>query len=194
MQRAFTTMEIIVVIAVIAILAGILTPVVLHHAEEARRDACRLELGRLRDAVLSYARQYGFRPATPGAPTQEEINRGTFPATAAADGDYNSIFSDDLIIETDADNLWDPVRREGWNGPYIDPGSQISVDADGDGLIETDYAFKIDPWDRYYYYTNFIVDEPGGQRRAVVIASGGPDRSLTTGDDLLQTVYYGELF
>lgn len=189
LHRGFTIIETIVVIAAIAILAGILTPTVLHQVKEAKRKACAAQMDNLRTAIINYARDYGFRPVDEGHPTPEEIAVGAFPRTQPAGGNYTSVLSDDLAV-IDDQYPWDPVTQEGWNGPYIDPGPSITIDADGNGSYETIYAFRADPWGRYFLYVNYVE----GDTRSVILLSSGPDLTLLTDDDLYLPVYAGPLF
>jgi prepilin-type N-terminal cleavage/methylation domain-containing protein len=63
-QNGFTLMELLVVIAVMAILAAILFPVIAHAREKARQSACLSNLKQIGLAILMYADDYdGRHPA-----------------------------------------------------------------------------------------------------------------------------------
>jgi prepilin-type N-terminal cleavage/methylation domain-containing protein len=60
-RRAFTLIELLIVIAIIAILAAILFPVFAQSREAARRSSCRANLHQIAMAVQMYARDHDGR-------------------------------------------------------------------------------------------------------------------------------------
>jgi prepilin-type N-terminal cleavage/methylation domain-containing protein/prepilin-type processing-associated H-X9-DG protein len=68
-RRAFTLIEILVVIGIIAILAGILVPVLARARSSARSTACKSNLSQIAKAVQMYAgehaSQYPFMASRP---------------------------------------------------------------------------------------------------------------------------------
>ena len=59
----FTLVEMLVVIAVIAVLAGLLLPVLSRVRAEGRSTACKSNLSQLHKAVLMYAGEHARYPA-----------------------------------------------------------------------------------------------------------------------------------
>jgi prepilin-type N-terminal cleavage/methylation domain-containing protein len=193
--RGFTAIEIMVVIAAVAILAGILVPIVSNTLERSKIDAARAELSTLEQAILAYARDVGFRP---GNPPDAGVALGAFPRADTGGGAFTSILSDDLVTRNPNDPPWDPSRQEGWNGPYVERGETVTVDADNDGDLEDVSRWRIDPWNHYYIYTN---TDPGGQpvdendtTRWVIVLSAGPDGVPFTSDDIERIVYSGPIY
>lgn len=68
-RRAFTLVELLVVVAIIAVLAALLLPTLASAKERARRAACMSNLRQIGLAIQSYAYDYGGRiPYGPKAP------------------------------------------------------------------------------------------------------------------------------
>ena len=64
-RRAFTLIELLTVIAVIGILAGMLLPALNHAREKGRRLACMANLHQIGIAMLAYASDYQNHTVTP---------------------------------------------------------------------------------------------------------------------------------
>lgn len=70
MQRAFTLVEILIVVIVLGILASLVVPSMINAAEDAAETATYTELGKLRRAVDAYrARENSLPDVTAGAGT-----------------------------------------------------------------------------------------------------------------------------
>ncbi len=194
-HKGFTIIEVVVVTALIGLLAAIIIPVLHNQLTIARERVCRTKMDQIRQALLRYAQDVGFRPAAPGAPTSDEIALGAFPPAEAAAAPFSAILPE-LLVSKPADSEipdWDPAKEEGWNGPYIDPGLTLEIDADGDGVLDQTGEWRVDPWNRYFIYFNLVLSDPY-VRRLVGIYSVGPDRLYETADDLYVKVYEGEVF
>lgn len=61
-QRAFTLLELLIVIAIIAVLAGLLLPALSQAKEKARRVSCTSNLKQIVLAMHQYAMDYGAYP------------------------------------------------------------------------------------------------------------------------------------
>ncbi|MBX3356889.1 MAG: prepilin-type N-terminal cleavage/methylation domain-containing protein [Phycisphaeraceae bacterium] len=67
-RRAFTLIELIVVIVVLAILSGVAIPKYLDYSASAKASSCRATLGAARSAITNYIAQSGLNgAATPPA-------------------------------------------------------------------------------------------------------------------------------
>lgn len=64
MKRGFTLTELLVVLAIVALLAGLLLPVLARARAEARRTQCKSQLGQIAKAVNLYADEHGQRYPT----------------------------------------------------------------------------------------------------------------------------------
>ena len=63
-QNAFTLIEILVVVAILAILAAIVVPRIMDRPDEAKRVAAKADIGAIVQALKLYRLDNGFYPAT----------------------------------------------------------------------------------------------------------------------------------
>ena len=97
---AFTLVEMLVVIAIIAILAGILVPVVGRAKTKARIAAARVEMAGLETAIKSYKNDYNRWPLPKKPPTGKWGNMGgDFTYGAKASGFRNEVLMEILMAE-----------------------------------------------------------------------------------------------
>jgi prepilin-type N-terminal cleavage/methylation domain-containing protein/prepilin-type processing-associated H-X9-DG protein len=101
-RAGFTLVELLVVIAVIAILAGILGPQLAHARQKARRTACLFNL-----------RQLGYAHALYVQDWDEQLPPWRFPDPNARPGADRSLLWTDYLQSylRSTDLLWDPTVR-----------------------------------------------------------------------------------
>jgi prepilin-type N-terminal cleavage/methylation domain-containing protein len=169
--RGFTLVEMLVVIAIIATLAGILLPVVGNVKKKAKIAQAGTEVRSLAAAITAYQAQNGIFPCS--------------AADAAGGNDITYTNNSDIItILLDADagvnagHVRNPQKQVFLNGKMVSGTSQSG--------IGPDYNFR-DPWGRPYIitldlnYDNrcndlFYSPLPGnGIPTAVMVWSLGPD-------------------
>jgi len=63
-QRAFTLIEVLVVVAILGILAAIVVPRIMDRPDEAKRVAAKADVGALVQALKLYRLDNGFYPST----------------------------------------------------------------------------------------------------------------------------------
>jgi prepilin-type N-terminal cleavage/methylation domain-containing protein len=90
----FTLVEMLVVISIIAILAGILLPVIARAKTKTKIAQTRLEMGQIKNAISSYETEYGFLPGSQnalgtGTPDFTFGNMGAVTATSFVVSNYN---------------------------------------------------------------------------------------------------------
>jgi prepilin-type N-terminal cleavage/methylation domain-containing protein len=79
-RSGFTLVELLAVIMIIALLAGLLTPAVMRARNSARNAAIKAEIDMLHMAIMNYKNEYGSFPpavstATAGSPSAKHIQR-----------------------------------------------------------------------------------------------------------------------
>lgn len=153
---AFTLIELLIVIAIIAILAGLAFPAVQGALNSGRKAAARNEVVQIATAIKNYQLEYGrlppsegVIPALLGGESSDDNRRGiTFLEAQMAKG-------------TPPRNGLDPTREnylDSWGRAYI-----IELDEDYDNRINTD-----------------LGSGPQEYLTSVVVRSIGPDAN---GDD-----------
>jgi len=161
---AFTLAEIMIVIVLIAILAGFLLPAVLNSQRAARNAACRSEIHSLGMAIDAFYNDWGFYPRT---------DRAFDPATGKFDGDpYGDYGYAEALVQCLGNRFvkgaGDGTPAAGLSfrnlaagtfnvyvlgnapvnaGPYFEIGAGDVVDLDHDGFPEL-----ADPWGNPYIY------------------------------------------
>ncbi len=93
LPRAFTLMELLVVISIIAILMGLLFPAVNSIREQMRRAQARNDVGNIVAAVKQFQTDYGKYPRVAAAPAAGDVLVGDEDAKATID---NSALMDTL--------------------------------------------------------------------------------------------------
>jgi type II secretory pathway pseudopilin PulG len=148
------------VIAIIAVLAGILTPVVNGYLEQARISRATAETRLIADAIRYYHRDTGRYPVY-STPTDNTVD-GEFligPGTAPA-GVVGTTISLITYLTTNVAGYSTTAKMTsaGYRGPYLG-----SADAD--------------PWGRSYVATG---TELGANTNWAFVVSAGPDGEVTT--------------
>jgi len=195
-RAGFTLIEIVIAVAIVAIFAAALSPMVFRHLEDAKLSKAQSETRTVATAVLSYYKDTGAWPYTNTAgPAGNAVTRVTTSAviptgagasagTGAAQwgtngvtkllGDYlyyNNPDNDTGATGANADQAnsdWPTVGHGAWRGPYVDK-----------------YSFS-DPWgNAYVVNTNYA---PGGAyvgtvRHKVFVLSAGPNGTWETSWD-----------
>jgi type II secretory pathway pseudopilin PulG len=149
--RALTLLELLLVVAVLATVAGTLLVSSDGIEERAGQDVTRTDLVRLREAVLRFRKDTGFLPKQGPYGLLGEGPEGRVPIPVGADpAAYGAWFHspanlDQLhrnpLLGTAEPRAWDLDRRRGWNGPYLSRTRARTVLL-GDGLREDG---EIDP-------------------------------------------------
>lgn len=164
-RKGFTLVEIIVVAACIAILAAILTPMIINAIEDSKKSSAMADCKAIQTAMLMFKKDTGSYPYKGADFNCTTLNlaysfSGTMPTFA-----INGWTTDDPKIEMtflrDATGLVD-CKYNNWKGPYL---AQLSAD----------------PWgNKYVVNMNALDPNHPAYTNAVWVLSAGPNGVINT--------------
>ena len=168
-KEGFTLIEIIVVLAIISIIAAVLTPIAVRQIDESRLTAAQSDTKALATAIINFQIDTKVWPVYTTYPGSEnvyilETTEGDTP-TATGNGAWLTRNPRDTFTDQLLDNQTNP-QYSNWKGPYMG-------------------EFKDDPWGRKYYAGVGSLWDNGGwgagadPAQAWVISSG-PDGNIDT--------------
>ncbi|MBQ4481076.1 MAG: prepilin-type N-terminal cleavage/methylation domain-containing protein [Victivallales bacterium] len=145
MKRAFTLVELLATIAIIAILAGILLPVTNGAIKKAQAAKAKAEITTLVNAIRQYESQYGVLPMkSTAAELVASADYEKFIKMLQAEGDPATEWGDYKDCNKRKIKFLDVVNNtpgdypDPWDGKYA-----IYLDHDGNGKIGTDASASI---------------------------------------------------
>jgi len=170
-NRGFTLIEMAVVLAIIAVLAAILTPMVTNYLDQARVSRAMADTKTICDSINLFKRDLGYYPlfsslanakAALGTTTKYLTSTGTQPTVGNA-GWTSIVAASPQDIVTQLNTTWSDANpndknpgKVSYRGPYI-------------GALDTD------PWGNRYVVANLSSTTA----RAFVV-SAGPNGALDT--------------
>lgn len=155
----FTLIELVVVVAILAVLAGVLVPMVSNEVDGARSARATMDMKTVANAFLSY-----------------RAHTGVWPSNAS--GTVTSATSENL--SSFACLYANTYSKAGWNGPYLNAGYQSASGGSwtmaGSGA---DQGLQ-DPWGAafcaYWYPAGGAMGAGGG----LVLVCKGPNGAVDT--------------
>lgn len=158
-EAGFTLVEVIVIVAILAILAGILVPMIFSQIDEARIARAESDAKSISSALLTFRKDTGVWPNLSGAActaaTTLLYGTGTEPRSLAAAGfNLTSKIKFMDVLMRDSQECYD---TDMYKGPYL---PQVEAD----------------PWGNHYFLAanNFSNSNP------VFILSAGPNGTVDT--------------
>jgi len=160
-RGGFTLIEIVIVIAVIAILAGIATPSIVKNVRDSRIARAKSDTKEIAATIASFYKDVGRWPSTDGTNDLVYLASGIGDMPAAGTGvtgwtGNSDTFTDQLI---DNDPSYTTSGEFAWRGPY-----------------QTE--FGTDPWGRQLVCN--VGNLSAGSTTPVYVLSAGPDGILQT--------------
>lgn len=158
-QKGFTLIEVIVVAGIIAILAGILVPLIFKEIDESKITRASADVKSISSALIVFRKDTGQWPVTTTCtPTVAMLwGSGTTPTIGGAGWNTTDATMLSDYTTSDANNCWPSL----WKGPYI-------------GSITKD------PWGNRYVIN---ADAFLSTTAPIWIISAGPDGVLDTAVD-----------
>jgi general secretion pathway protein G len=138
-EKGFTLIEVIVVAGIIAILAGILVPLIFKEIDEARLSRAAADVRSIYAAMLVFKKDTANWPsmdATCADNVTLLVGKGSFPTNLAAMGyvtTTTSSYLDHLVADTNG-------CYNNWKGPYI---ADVTADPWGNAYLTNADGFKI---------------------------------------------------
>lgn len=152
-RQFFTLVELLLVIAIIAILAGIAIPVVGGMNKKGRETKARAEINAIVTAIKQYEADYGTLPFIPSSNPENDIFiTKTDPPAKTTGGGYDYAYDEVMAIlmnlppdgkdysDSAYKRLGNPKRKR-----YLDPPAKTVKTEEG----KNGYYF-LDPWGRRY--------------------------------------------
>src|SRR5947208_672010 len=175
-SRGFTLLELVVVLAVIAILAAILTPMINGYVDRARNSAAISDMKNIAAAVTQFDTDMKFWPIYTvdfagnsfGSNIFDQLSTtGGGDAAVGASLGWSSADLGDATKTGNVDSILNSnfytnfSNHPPYRGPYMQLGS--------------------DPWGTKYYVTSVNL-KPGSTKHAFVL-SAGPNQTIDTNRD-----------
>lgn len=177
--RAFTLIELLTVIAIIAILAAISIGIVKGVRERAGINRAKAELAILATALDAYKHQYGDYPQA-GKSTDSDVSVETTHATSS----LASVRLFNALVGKLGPTM---VDISGKGKSFVDLGALVlessdenDIPASTGGNVNNSF---VDPWgNRYLYYYKTVNSTDWPKSRGYILLSAGPDGMLTEPD------------
>ena len=189
-NRGWSLMELVVVLAIISILAAIITPMINSYVDRARINSARNDVRNMAAAIISFntdTRTWPIYKTSGDIPNGDAYNALVTDGdeAALAGGIANTWTSDTngdlraIVNENSLGLTTSGVRK--WNGGYM---NEVTTD----------------PWGTKYYF-NGVHLKPDSTSNATFILSAGPNQTIDTeftqavtgtftvgGDDIVQRI------
>lgn len=166
-KNGFTLVEIIVILAVISILAAILTPTVLKYISDAQQSRAEEDVKVVSAVINDLIKDTGKYPGSMIGAATFLCGSGTLPTTGTlvANGNCSTLSNHLLTNNPNGDATSDSTGdyptsgKQRWKGPYVQ-------------------ALNADPWGNPYLVTASTL--VGGNTSPTWVISAGPNGTFNT--------------
>ena len=152
-HRFFTLVELLTVIAVIAILAGIAIPVVVGMQSKGKETAARADMNAIKMALTQFKADYSIFPVAPSASDTMLNAAYASNSTGTADGTIDTMISELTTIKAEpSSGNPDSVTSFGYNKKkrkYLDAPAKPVTPVFVVNSVTSGFM-KLDPWGRRY--------------------------------------------
>jgi len=158
-QSGFTLIEVIVVAGIIAVLAGILVPLIFKEIDESKITRAAADVRSISSALIILKKDTGQWPVSATCTNTVTLlnGSGSMPSALAAGWDNTTMHDINDYLSTDDNACWPNT----WKGPYI-----AMVNAD--------------PWGNRYLVNADAFVSAANPKPPVWIISAGPNGVLET--------------
>lgn len=169
-SSGFTLIELLIVIAIIAILAGLAFPAVQGALGSGKKAQARNDVAQLTAAIKAFQLEYGRLPSTvAGSTDSTSEDNATVVAALTSSNSLNPrgiVFFEPKLAKSGKGGLDGSVYRDPWGGAYI-----FALDTSYDNRINYNATGSA---------TNYFT--------TVIVESGGPDTNALTKTDNVSNV------
>ncbi len=165
-QRGFTLIEAAVAIAVVAILSGIVVPLVIKNIQDSQVARAKNDVQVLAAALASQIKDTGTRPMTGAGTFTLYGSGGSDPTNAATTGTFLLLFAQDKAVQAAQDMFYTPGTVT-WGNEFSYKGAYLAADV----------AAKSDPWGSKYLILGY--NQPGQTANSPIwVVCSGPDKTV----------------
>jgi prepilin-type N-terminal cleavage/methylation domain-containing protein len=166
--RGFTLIEMLVVISIIGILAGLILPALVNAKTKVKKMAAKTEMNGLIGAIKQYEGTYNRLPASGGGTADVTFGftgsvNGIGGTSLGSDNSEIMVVIMDIPTGTNANHQKNPQQHK-----FFAPG-KMATDTTSPGVSTADYQFR-DPWGNPYVIS---LDLTYDERTRDAIYGGG---------------------
>ena len=180
-HRLFTLVELLTVIAVIAILAGIAIPVVIGMQSKGKETSARADMNAIKIALTQFKADYSIFPVAQPSPAADTLLKALFKSGDTNDDSTNDAMMEELTTIQTTPSSGAPASKTTFTyntkkRKYLDAPAKPVTPVTG-----TAGFMKLDPWGRRY---NIAMDTNYDRKLILKKAFLGTDSDETIVGDV----------
>ncbi|MBI3076023.1 MAG: prepilin-type N-terminal cleavage/methylation domain-containing protein [Deltaproteobacteria bacterium] len=185
-RKGFTLIEVVVVLAIVALLAAILTPLLIKYLDDAKIGRAKNEALVIGTAILNFNKDTGVWPiyAAGGGGTAPPARTDATHKVLRTNDGTNADVNSSVDASSTGANTWNPSSNTDTYENQLEkntPGGSTAYRTSGQFAWKGPYQSGMtgDPWGNKYY-SNVEHLQPGASNRVVWVLSSGPNRQIET--------------